>query len=518
VAQTFRPPATQRIYDVCVVGSQLGGVVAGALLARRGFRVLHVAHDDPGFHYVDQGYVLPFGPAVVPSPRQMPSAEAVLTELGLATDFSRALAPSDPDLQLLLPKHRVDVSRDAAVLRTELRREWPNEAEPLEAGFGALGTLFDFAGFFLRAAPPLPPEGFGERRTVKKALKMASSAPGAPAEPVGAARPFTGFEDHELVQSLTIAHRFLTYLDGPPSPLSLVRLLGGAFRGTHRLPGGQGTLREMVRRRIAESRGELRGGPGEPAIATSLEIDGNRVEAVRLADSPDAHVARAYVVATDADRLLRLLPESVRTSRAVEPLRLIRPRRQLLTLNLIVRTTALPPALGENVLALRNASAGDGLDNAVFLQVLPARRDLARKGPGDKGPSSELVADERVICASGFISAETTSREHIQAAATRIREAVADAIPFFERHLVAESAPLLAAPDRADLPPLHPLYETTLEETLGVTGVPVRGPWKNLFFAGREVLPGLGIEGELYAGIQAAGHIAASLGSKNPLR
>ncbi|HEY6098788.1 MAG TPA: FAD/NAD(P)-binding protein, partial [Anaeromyxobacter sp.] len=85
MAQPFRPPATQRLYDVCVVGSQLGGVVAGALLARRGFRVLHVAHDDPGFHYVDHGYVLPFGPAVVPSPRHLPSAEAVLAELGLAT-------------------------------------------------------------------------------------------------------------------------------------------------------------------------------------------------------------------------------------------------------------------------------------------------------------------------------------------------------------------------------------------------------------------------------------------------
>jgi hypothetical protein len=513
LAQTFRPPATQRIYDVCVVGSQLGGVVAGALLARRGLRVLHVAHDDPGFHYLDQGYILPFGPAVIPSPRQMPAAEAVLSELGLATDFSRALAPSDPDLQLLLPKHRVDLSREAAVLRTELRREWPQEAEPLEAGFAGLGTLFDFAGFFLRAAPPLPPDGFGERRAVKKAIKAASSAPGAPAEPVGAARPFAALEDHELVRSLHVAHRFLTYLDGEPSPLSLVRLLGGAFRGTHRLPGGQGTLREMVRRRIAESRGELRGGPGEPAVAVGLELEGGRVAAVRLADSPDAHVARAFIVATDADRLAALLPADVRASRDAAALGRIRPRRQLLTLNLIVKQTALPPALGENVLALRDARLGDGLENAVFLQVLPARRDAGRKGT-DKAPAAEAVTDERVVCASGFIPADVRGREAIAAAAARIREAVADAIPFFERHLVAESTPLLAAPDRLDLPPVHPLYETDLEETLGVTGLPVRGAWKNLFFAGREVVPGLGIEGEFFAGIQAAGHAAALLGSK----
>lgn len=516
MAQTFRPPATQRLYDVCIVGSQLGGVVAGALLARRGFRVLHVAHDDPGFHYLDHGYVLPFGPAVVVSPRQLPSAEAVLAELGLATDLSRALAPSDPDLQLLLPRHRADVSRDPAVLRVELRREWPREAEALEAAFASLGTLFDFSSFFLRAAPPLPPDGFGERRAVSKALKLASSAPGAPQESVDEARPFRGFEDHELVRSLAVGHRFLTYLDGDPSPLSLVRLLGGALRGTNRLPGGLGTLREMVRRRIAESRGELRGGPGEPAVATGFELDGSKVAAVRLADSPDAHVARAFVVATDAARFLPLLPSDVRESRAAAALRRVRARRQLLSVNLVVREAALPPALGDNVLALRDPAAGDALDNAVFLQVLPARRD-ARRGAADKGPAIDAVPDERVVCASGFVAAGE-SPEALRDAAARIREAVADAIPFFERHLVAESTPLLADGGRGASTPVHPLYESDLEERLGVAALPVRGPWKNLVFAGREVVPGLGVEGEFYAGIQAAGHVAALLGRKDVLR
>ncbi len=518
MAQTFRPPATQRLYDVCVVGSQLGGVIAGALLARRGLRVLHVAHDDPGFHYVDHGYVLPFGPAVVPNPRHLPAADAVLAELGLATDFSRALAPSDPDLQILLPRHRVDVSHDPAVLRAELKREWPKAAEKLEAGFATLSTLFDFAGFFLRANPPLPPDGFGERRAVGKAIKTASTAPGAVGVPVDEARPFQGLEDEELVRSLFAAHRFLTYLDGAASPLSLVRLLGGALRGTNRLPGGLGTLREMVRRRIAESRGELRGGPGEPAAATGLEIAGGKVEAVRLADSPDAHVARAFVVATDADRLSALLPADV-AARQAGSLGRVRVERQLLSVNLVVKAAALPPALGDNVLALRDPAGGDGLENAVFLQVLPARRD-ARKGPGER-PAEKApvvdVADERVVCASGYVPAGG-GPEALRAAAAAIREAVADAIPFFERHLVTESAPVLADPSRAALPPVHPLYAGEADDRLGVAALPVRGPFKNLFFAGREVVPGLGVEGELYAGIQAAGHVAALLGRKDVLK
>ena len=150
-------------------------------------------------------------------------------------DVGRALEPSDPDLQLLLPRHRVDVTRDPTVLRAELRREWPEDADKLEAALGALASHYDVAGFFLKAAPPLPPDGLGEKLAVRKALKTALSAPNAPSDPVGKRSALHGLDDHELVRSLRTAARFLTYLDGPISPMSEVRLLGGALRsaGVH---------------------------------------------------------------------------------------------------------------------------------------------------------------------------------------------------------------------------------------------------------------------------------------------
>jgi hypothetical protein len=320
--------------------------------------------------------------------------------------------------------------------------------------------------------------------------------------------------DHELVRSLRTAVRFLTYLDGPISPVSEIRLLGGALRGTHRMAAGQGALREMVRRRIVESRGELKGGPGEPAVASALVVDDGRIAGVRLADSPDVFVARAYVLAADAEAILALLPREAADARSARALAQITPRRRLFSVNLVVRHAALPPALGDNVLALREPGGGDGIENAVFLQVLPARRD-GKKGAG------ELVADERVVCASAFVPAGTSSPDELRAAAAAIREAVADAIPFFERHLVCESVPVLDAPpglQETVRQSAQPLYETDLEGALGITGLPVRAPWKNAFFAGREVVPGLGLEGEFFAGIQAAGHVAAALGRKDVLK
>src|SRR5512137_1093323 len=99
----------RRAYDVCVIGSMLGVIAAGALLACRGYRVLHVDPDGTGTGYEDRGWRIPWGPTIVPALRSLPAAEAVLVELGLATDAARLLEPARPALQILLPRHRLDL-------------------------------------------------------------------------------------------------------------------------------------------------------------------------------------------------------------------------------------------------------------------------------------------------------------------------------------------------------------------------------------------------------------------------
>ncbi len=508
MAQTFKPPATQRIYDVCVIGSQLGGAVAGALLARRGYRVVHVDHDGVRAAYEDGGYLLPYAPALLPSPRVLPAAEAALSELGLATDIMRSLEACAPDVQLLLPRHRVDVGHDAVRRASELRREWPADVDRLEASLADLGRAFESAAPFLRSMPPLPPEGFVDRRAVTKAMKFARTAPGC-AQAVEDAAPFDAMSDHPLVSALRIAERFLTYAEGPPSSLATARLLGGILRGSYRLATGQQGLRDAIRRKIAESRGEILGAAGDGAVAERLEVDGGRVHAVRLEGSPNSWVARVFVVATDAGALARLLPPEEAGGKMASLLSRVRAERMLLTVNLVVKAAALPPALGDSVVVLRDPAGGDSADNAVLLQVLPARRD---RGKG----ATETVADERIVCAAGFVPAGAREGRDAGLAAlgAQIREAVSDAIPFFERHLVRESVPAVSAPrePRGSRLLPHPLYRVELEQTLGVTGLPCHAPYKNVVVAGREVVPGLGLEGEFHAGVQAAAAAQELLG------
>jgi hypothetical protein len=169
----------------------------------------------------------------------------------------------------------------------------------------------------------------------------------------------------------------------------------------------------------------------------------------------------------------------------------VRPGARLVACHLLLRAGARPPGLGDAALLLEADGAAAG---AVLLELSPARREPRRGAP------PEAVAGH--LAASAFTLLPPGGDE--VAARARLRRALDGALPFHERHLVHRFEPSPAA------------YHLRFEEAapLGLGGRPIRAPWKNAWLASGEVLPGLGLEGELFAGLQAAAHVGGLLGSK----
>jgi hypothetical protein len=145
-----------------------------------------------------------------------------------------------------------------------------------------------------------------------------------------------------------------------------------------------------------------------------------------------------------------------------------------------------------------------------MIQVHPART------PGGKEDESL-----RVICAGAFVPASVRDlgEEHMQALAQRIDAQMNALMPYSKDKRVLSSAPYLDAGGvRGSRLMPHPLYSFEAEAFLGVTGLKQRTPAKNILLAGREVLPGLGLEGEFLAGMRAARLVQEMLKKKNPLK
>lgn len=478
-----RAASVKRAYDVCVVGTQLGGVAAGALLARRGFRVLHVDADGRGTGYEEGGWRLPWGPSLIPTPKVFPAAELILAELGLTSDAGRLLEPSRSPLQILLPRHRLELPVSRSDRASELRREWPVDVSRLEGSLEAVRALFDREQPFLASHPPVPARGLRSRWRLHRAQRLVPGGAGR------GAMPLADLGDHPLAAALRAAWPFLSSLEGDPSPLGLSRTLGGVLQGTLRTPGGEAAVAVLLRRRIAESRGEFLGGEGEPASVSALELAGGHLTALRVKGADSRYTARAFVFAGDPGSLPPLIGQAGRLESYLSG---VVPSGRIFSMSWVVRADALPAPLGDVALAL----PAEG--SPVLLQTIPAVRASAK---GHEASSGEKVLTAGMAIAKGASLAE---------AAARLRRSVAEFLPFLDRATLHESA----TGEREAAGGLHPLFASRPDRALGVGGASSASPISNLFLAGREVLPGLGFEGQFEAAWQAAHAVEMLLGSK----
>lgn len=497
-------PSTRRLVDVIVLGGQVGPLAAACLLSRRGHKVLHIEHDGLEGGYSDAGLQLPLSPEILPGPKSSPAIASVLETLALTTDASRAFRRLTSHVQVLSPGHRLNLSTDSSVREQELRREFgKDEAGEIDAALSQLIALDESADSFLAAMPALPPDGFRERRATKKAASSLDLDRPIPMPP----------PSHPVSAAIHALSRLSTYLwTENPAPLHLLRSSARLLHGIHRAEDADhtGGYARMLRNRLRELGGEAVGGGN--AVAEEIEVEKGRISGVRVVGDSSEYRCRFLVAGIETAALRRLIPLSGRRKRYDSTLDSVRPREGLFTVNLVLRLEGWPVGLGEVAVYVVDPAAPLQEENLLLLQRFDAIAD-------DGGTEHDKV----VLQISCFISSarRDLGEAYLEELQNRLVDALrADLMPFLDRHLVAISCPYLARHGHgrgARLSP-HPLLETDLTPAYGVAVLPPRTPYKNLVLVGREVVPGLGLEGEFLAGRQGAQIVAAASNKHDPLR
>src|SRR3954468_14134516 len=323
---------SRHVYDVIVLGGQLAGAVAAALLARHGNRVLLVEHDGLGQGYEHQGYLLPYAPFISPSMKAMPVMEEVLTELGLNTAASRAFRPHLPELQLVLPYERFDLPSNEARRTAELTRAVGGDRAPaLSASIAKLIAFYEQSdAFFREPGLELPPDGMMESWGTKGLIKRHP----------GLSSPLPSFGDDPSWGLLQKLAPFLTYQAQPQHPLAQGGARSQTVASPERCPGAREGLRELLNKKLLDLGGDLltRDG-GENFIAEQLAFDGDKVAGVKLLQSEMVYRAQAVVGATDSDALRRLIEEKKKHRKLVEALEWSSIKQFLFTVNWVIRET-----------------------------------------------------------------------------------------------------------------------------------------------------------------------------------
>jgi hypothetical protein len=463
----------ESFYDVVVLGGDLAATVAGAVLAHRGFRVL-VAGAPVDEKYSIGPYNLPRAPLAFVGV-EAPTLRRVVSELNLVQLLRRRLEPNRPAFQLLLSDHRIDIGDDAA---REIARELPDAGGDFDALSAKLGEISSALEAILGQDLILPPEGFWDRRDANRVGAR------LPDDETDVAAPLP--PDHPLRALARLPAAFAGDL-AEPGAISQARLADLHRRGTFRLDGGRQGLRSLLLERLKTHSGEVR----PDLVPVGIEIRRGRAETIVFDGKTGAVGCGHILCGMGADQLAALLRDEKPPKRLLEGAA-VKPAAWKYLLHLVAPLDALPDALGR------------------FALVGPERVD----GPLTNGNALALhLADgygQHAVLSVEALASEPTP-EALAVLRGRMRARLDALFPFVDKHLLLVHSPHDGLPperasDFVAPPPIapEPLWDLPAGRTLGVGGLQHGTGFKNVLLASRQVLPGLGLEGELAAGWGAA--------------
>lgn len=492
--------STTNHYDLIVIGSDIAGLVTAALVAKRGKRVLVIPHGSPDATYklgrhafsLDTAPVIHLG---------CPAVARVYEELGMWMQLKRERKQIEGMLHWVLPGHRLDVQPAMTNFRHETSREWPDD--PVDQAWDlrqrwttAIDELLDE---LLASEGAMVADGFWGRRFLNRVSGQLPDRTLDELEPLD--------PHHPLRSGARAVEAWVQHLT--PRQLgkaASLRIAGLWSRGPEDREGGLPSLRQQLLGRIRLKSGEVK---PDLRVAEVLFKRG-KITGISLLGKRDRYGCDHLLIATnprqliDGPLMLSQLPRPL-----VATLDALRPASARFVMHLEVHERGIGPGFEGNAICVPEPDP----DGYSYVADHGAGLTYVRMGPGREEATRHLAITRIVAPEAPLVDVRETLLDELE---------VRGVLPFARRHLRlihsphdgrpatdGEGAPVADfGPDTAMRLPMEDLFQSSAEPSLGVGLLPHSSGIKNMYFASRLNLPGLGLEGEYAAGLAAAGMIA----------
>jgi phytoene dehydrogenase-like protein len=521
-------------YDVIVLGRSTGSLVAAALLARRDFRVLVLGQGarSPSYRLGRHVFRRSAHSMLIAS---SPAFKKAMTELAQSQTFRRRALALDPMVQLLSPGSRMELPPDIGLFEREVDREFPEVRRVICELFSTLARANAEADSVFERDLVWPPGTFWERRETGR---FASALPFVDAEPgfdllgdLPASHPY-----RTLAAALT---SFASHLRGDSlPPLAVARLHGAWTRGLYALSRGADELEQFLLGRIQAHGGTCR----LSERATRILVERGRSAAI-LIDGEASPIGASFIVTDrNGEQVAALAQWHGILKRAERDWPCMTPALVRYVVSIVVRTEGLPDRLGREVFVMPR-DENDGLVLHVVRMDPAAEPDAPPEAANESLlvvetllPTDKWTDPARPSGATGLApSADAAAPDGaLMGVRERVIAALREALPFFDRHVVAVDSPHDGRPawlyerrggdenkggpgqlQRREVERIHLQGAAVAAEPMAVqwtvdrpgylslAGEPVRGPVGRTLLVGNTVLPALGQEGELLAALSA---------------
>ncbi|MDP8225472.1 MAG: hypothetical protein P9L99_19080 [Candidatus Lernaella stagnicola] len=483
------------LFDVAIIGTELAGLVAGALLVKRGFQVLVIDVESERVQVRRNDYTLKPFPGLFFGFGQGQVFQEIFQELGIPFLEKKRFELADPAYQIALPDVRLDIPQGTDEWTKLLSVEFKADAHQMIALLNEANRYASVVRGLFANEVVYPAHKLRERYRLNRAFSQLGSDFKEGAR-LSHADFMAQFELSPAGRAfLEAQHHFLATIY--PDEMSLffsAMIFSYIDKGIYTVEGGLQVLENLCKERISSYRGQLQ-------RAGEIEaIDFARINEIKLAGVKDPVRTKKILVSTNiGDFLERFAPKNMKGS-FQEKVDTPPPRRHAFTLYVAIDEQVVPVGMRENVILVSDAEQPISSRNLAFVKLSPA------------GNTEYAPVDRRLVSMTVIVD---PSHGELDAAGARrlgkhMHGRLRDLIPFLDDYtdFVAydESFALYQALRRTVAEPaIDP------EDRLGIAALPNRTPHKEVFYAGRGTLPGLGMEGEGLSALMAANLLTRAL-------
>ncbi len=515
------PPSPQadRPQKVIVIGSGIGGLTTGALLAQRGYAVtVYEQAIVPGgcaSTFVRGGFTFDVGATQVAGLEPGGIHDRLFRELGVP---SPEATTCDPACAVFLPgeSEPISVWRDLARWQAERSRQFPGS----ERFWALLSTLFQASWAFQGRDPVLPPRNAWDLGQLVQALRPGTlvTVPFTWATVADALRWLGLAGDRRLRTFLDLQLKLYSQVDAEETALlyaATALAVSQAPQGLFHLQGSMQVLSDRLTQALQNHGGQLHLRHSVEAIQTNIQaglpttqgqVTGITVRNLKTQEvwvEPADHIVANATV----QNLVQLLDEPTRQQlqgyqRRVEKLP---PSSGAFVIYLGVQTAAVPDTCPPHLQFLYDYDGPIGENNSLFVSV---------NKPGD----GRAPAGQRTITASSFVDPTPWWQGSPAEYRARKQQWTEQALDRLGQYFDLRPEHILHC--EAATPRTFARYTARAQgivggvgqrlSTFGPFGFATRTPLRNLWLVGDSVHPGEGTAGVSYAALTIARQIDAT--------
>jgi phytoene dehydrogenase-like protein len=473
------------MYDTLIIGRDLSSLIAAIASVRKGRRTALIMEGDAESLYREAGYTFPFDPRPLSG---LADGQILSQLLGSNSPADEIIAPNgimNPAIQVVLSRHRIDIFQDRERLINDLIREFPENTREIKRFYRSVSK-----------ASSLVERWISENKTTGSGLigtifRHIARLPAAIAS--HSSLVIRGKGENDRFRRVVEAQlNFLSNLatEGSPFPLSAAYLLSLPMRGLFYPHGKIIALTDRLRRTFTEHGGTLKERcsvirvAAEPEVAVDLECSG----------VSSTLSGRKLIVSAQWEKLALLLPARKVLPRSDRHFVSIRPAAYPFCLHMGVHEEGLPENMASYVILLSDGKGPVTGRDLVFLQTsLPGEIDRAPDG-------------RRAVTATVYIadSPLLLSDQELKNEATRIIDSLEEFLPFLRDNIDYLCVDKSIYQSRRYQETVNRKYRTRRKPFFGMSSLSSRTRLSNVLLTGGILRAGLGFEGEIMAGIDAA--------------